>query len=82
MLLISVRAFASYREAIGAPSLKLNVPEGTTAGQIWETLLIQYPRLLGLPRPHVFTINHEYGGAPNRAASWTEKAKGGAVAHA
>jgi molybdopterin synthase catalytic subunit len=60
MMLIAVRAFASYREAIGAPSVKVNVPEGTTAGQIWETLLSQYPRLLGLPRPHAFAINDEY----------------------
>ena len=57
---ISVRAFASYREAIGVPSVRLDVPERCTPVQVWERLLAAYPRLLGLPRPHAFAINEEY----------------------
>src|SRR2546427_4010841 len=57
---ISVRAFASYREAIGAHSVRLDVPERSTPVQVWERLLAAYPRLLGLPRPHAFAINEEY----------------------
>src|SRR2546426_4904766 len=57
---ISVRAFASYREAIGVPSIRLDVPERCTPVQVWERLLAAYPRLLGLPRPHAFAINEEY----------------------
>src|SRR5881296_4066814 len=57
---ISVRAFASYREAIGAPSVRLDVPEGSTPGQVWDRLLGRFPRLAGLPKPHAFAINEEY----------------------
>lgn len=57
---ISVRAFASYREAIGARSIRLDVPNDATPLQVWERLLAQYPRLLDLPRPHAFAINAEY----------------------
>ena len=55
-----MRAFASYREAIGVPSVRLDVPERCTPVQVWERLLAAYPRLLGLPRPHAFAINEEY----------------------
>ena len=60
MMQISVRAFASYREAIGAPSVRLDVPEGSTPGQVWDQLLGRYPRLAGLLKPHAFAINEEY----------------------
>ena len=59
-MFISVRAFASYREAIGAPSVRLDVPAGSTPSQVWDRLLGRYPRLAGLPKPHAFAINEEY----------------------
>src|SRR5437667_7780240 len=60
MMWISVRAFASYREAIGAPSVRMDVPAGSTPTQVWDRLLGRYPRLAGLPKPHAFAINEEY----------------------
>ncbi len=57
---ISVRAFASYREAIGAPRVSVDVPHGSTAVQVWDGLLVRYPRLLDLPRPFAFAVNDEY----------------------
>lgn len=57
---ISVRAFASYKDAIGAPRVSVDVPPGSTAAQVWEDLLVRYPRLLELPRPFAFAINDEY----------------------
>src|SRR2546422_10300501 len=57
---ISVRAFASYREAIGVHSVRVDVPEGSTPRQVWDRLLDRYPRLLDLPKPHAFAINEEY----------------------
>src|SRR5437016_1143432 len=60
MMWISVRAFASYREAIGAPSVRMDVPAGSTPSQVWDRLLGRYPRLAGLPKPHAFAINEEY----------------------
>src|SRR3989454_11603532 len=59
-MLISVRAFASYREAIGSQRISLDVPERSTPVQVWDSLLNRYPRLLTLPKPHAFAINEEY----------------------
>src|SRR5438445_10694058 len=60
MMWISVRAFASYREAIGAPSVRMDVPAGSTPSQVWDRLLTSYPPIAGLPEPHAFAINEEY----------------------
>src|SRR5437867_4246753 len=49
-MFISVRAFASYREAIGAPSVRLDVPEGSSPGQVWDRLLgrVKHPQAGGI----------------------------------
>ncbi len=57
---ISVRSFASYREAIGSPRVNVEVPENATATQVWDGLVSRYPRLGTLPRPHAFAIDDEY----------------------
>lgn len=57
---ITIRAFASYREAIGSPRLQLELPDGSTPVLAWETLQGSYPRLRDLPRPAAFAINEEY----------------------
>jgi len=57
---ISVRAFASYREALGAQRLSLDVPDGSTPEAVWERLRATHPRLAGLPQPHAFAVNDEY----------------------
>jgi len=57
---ISVRAFAVYREAIGAKQVALDVASGATAGQVWDVLRGRYPTLGRLPRPFAFAINDTY----------------------
>lgn len=57
---ISVRAFASYREAIGSPRVALDVPPGTTPAGVWQDLAGRYPRLQALSQPFAFAINDEY----------------------
>jgi len=57
---ITIRAYASYREAIGSPRLQLDLPDATTAEDVWETLTGSYPKLRGLPRPSGFAVNEEY----------------------
>src|SRR2546425_7324056 len=60
LMQISVRAFASYREAIGSPRITLTIPDGASPGQVWNTLLSSYPRLRALPQPFAFAVNDEY----------------------
>lgn len=57
---ITIRAFASYREAIGSPRLQLEFPDGATPVQIWEELRESYPKLQAFPRPSGFAVNEEY----------------------
>lgn len=63
---ISIRAFASYREAIGTPKLVLDVPDGTTPATVWHDLAGRFPRLRHLPQPFAFAINNEYVDAGTR----------------
>ncbi len=57
---ISIRSFASYREAIGASRVTLDIPQGATAAQVWEGLVARYPRLGNLPHPRAFALNDQY----------------------
>lgn len=57
---ISIRAFAAYREAIGAKQLIVEIPPGATAGQVWDVLRDRYPGLAHLPRPFAFAVNDTY----------------------
>lgn len=57
---ISIRAFASYREAIGTPRLVLDVPDGTTAAGVWQDLARRFPHLQRLPQPMAFAVNDTY----------------------
>jgi molybdopterin synthase catalytic subunit len=57
---ISVRAFAGYREAIGARALRLDIAPDSTVAQAWEVLRARYPELHALPAPAGFAVNDEY----------------------
>jgi molybdopterin synthase catalytic subunit/molybdopterin converting factor small subunit len=57
---ITIRAFASYREAIGSPRVQLEFPEGITPAQVWQRLVGSYPMLQRLPQPSAFAVNEEY----------------------
>ncbi len=57
---ITVRFFAFHRDIVGAPVLKLDVPPGTTLGQLWQRLCEQYPRLAPATRSIMFALNQSY----------------------
>jgi molybdopterin synthase catalytic subunit len=65
---ITVRLFAAHREALGAPSIALAVPEGTTAGQVWDILTRQHPSLNGLARPTAVAVNDAFHPVEHRLA--------------
>ena len=56
---IAVRIFAAYRQAIGQPSLALDLPASTTPHQVWTLLTDRYPALGRLPPPARFAVNDE-----------------------
>jgi molybdopterin converting factor small subunit len=42
---IRISAFARIREIIGAPELERSAPAGATAGEVWQRLTAEFPRL-------------------------------------
>lgn len=57
MMQIKVLLFAAYREAAGASTAEIEVPEGTAAGEVWGWLVRSYPSLLGLQAPTTVAVN-------------------------
>ncbi len=54
---ITISLYAAHREAVGTATVQLAVPEGTTAGGLWEILTKRYPNLDRMPRPTTVAIN-------------------------
>jgi MoaE-MoaD fusion protein len=57
---ITVRLFAGYREAVGERTVTLEVPEGATVRDVWETLAERHERLRPFSPGVVGAVNAEY----------------------
>ena len=57
---VTVRLFASYREAAGASLIELAVDGGSRGPAIWAALVARYPALARLPAPSRYAVNDEY----------------------
>lgn len=71
---IAVRTFAAYRQAIGQGELSLDLPAGTTPGQVWSTLVERYPDLRRFPPPARFAVNDAFVGPEHTLAEQDEVA--------
>ncbi|MFN8481504.1 MAG: molybdopterin converting factor subunit 1 [Anaerolineae bacterium] len=58
MATLRIYFFAMHREAVGAREMTLDVADGATVGDVWETLRERYPRLR-TARPAA-AVNQEY----------------------
>jgi molybdopterin synthase catalytic subunit len=58
---LSVRLFASVREALGVNAISLDLPEGATVAALNRELQARYPQLRDLP-PAMVSVNFEYVG--------------------
>ncbi len=56
---LKIHTFGIARDICGAPSLLLELPNGTTAGQLKQLLSEQYPRL-GRLASFLLAVNEEY----------------------
>lgn len=56
---ITVRLFASLRDAAGCPRLELRLPAATPVGAVWGHLP-EPVRALGLPGGLRYALNHEW----------------------
>lgn len=57
---ITIRYFASIREVIGRPSEIRDVPEKTTAGELIDQVVREYPAIDGLRRASRIMLNQDY----------------------
>lgn len=57
---VSVRLFATFREAAGTGAGEVDVVPGTTVAQLWEELQVQYPRLKPMSGISAFAVNGCY----------------------
>jgi MoaE-MoaD fusion protein len=67
---VTVRLFASYREAVGTSQVQLPLPDDADGAALWTALLHRYPELRRLPPPAGYAIDDEYvsGNRPLRGA--------------
>ena len=57
---VTVKLFASFREASGSPESVIEVAPGTTVGRLWEQLVEEQPRLAPVSRAAAFAVNRRY----------------------
>ena len=58
--------FAVLRDIAGTDARELSLADGTTAGDVWESLRTSYPKLMGYEQPPMIAINESYA-APDAA---------------
>ncbi|NJK29805.1 MAG: MoaD/ThiS family protein [Acaryochloris sp. RU_4_1] len=54
---ITIKLFAAYQDVIGLPELTLELPPGSTVGQVGEYVWTQYPVLASLKSVTHFGVN-------------------------
>ncbi len=57
---VTVRLFASYREAVGSPVVEVPLEDGAGGHALWAALVARYPGLASLPAPAGYAVNDEY----------------------
>ena len=62
-ILVTLRLFAVFREALGTSTLTQEVPEGTTVEQVLAQLVAEYPALAGAEAAVSFSVNRSYAAA-------------------
>ncbi len=57
---VTIRLFARLREVTGATELSRTIPDGSTAGDAWESLVADFPALRDHTRSISVAVNEEY----------------------
>lgn len=70
---LSVRLFASIREALGTNSLSIDLPDGATVATLTHEIQARYPALRVIPETRV-SVNYEYVDSDHRLKEGDELA--------
>ena len=57
---VTVKLFASFREAAGSPESTVDITPGTTVRQLWGDLVSANPRLAPMSASAAFAVNGRY----------------------
>ena len=57
---VTIRLFARLRELAGAAELRREVPDGSTALDVWQVLAREFPEFAGYTRSISVAVNEEY----------------------
>ena len=57
---MTIRLFARLREVTGASELTRTVADGSTAGDAWQALVVEFPALADHTRSLSVAVNEEY----------------------
>ncbi|MEA2574629.1 MAG: sulfur-carrier protein [Chloroflexia bacterium] len=71
---VTVRLFATFREAAGTSENVNQVEPGTTVAQLWDALQTQFPRLQPMAAISAFAVNGYYAKPTTRLADGDEVA--------
>jgi molybdopterin converting factor subunit 1 len=57
---VTVRLFARLRDIAGAPDLAREVPPGSTAADVWRTLVTEFPEMARYDSSISTAVNADY----------------------
>ena len=57
---VTVRLFASYREAAGASRVEIALKDGDRGPEVWAALVARFPALARQPSPAGYAVNDQY----------------------
>jgi molybdopterin synthase sulfur carrier subunit len=57
---VVVRLFARLREIAGAEELAREIPRGSTAGDVWRLLVLEFPAMSGYEASISTAVNADY----------------------
>ena len=71
-MLVTVRLFASLREAVGRSELQLELPEAATSEDAWRALVGFHPALAERRASLAVAVNREYAAFDQRLTAGDE----------
>jgi molybdopterin converting factor subunit 1 len=57
---VTIRLFARLRELAGASELRREVPDGSTAQDVWNALAAEFPPLVAYTKAISVAVNEDY----------------------
>lgn len=60
---VKLKLFAIYREKVGQSELEMSVTEGSTAGEVLDRLVSDYPSLAGMAAATMFAVDEDFATA-------------------